>query len=216
VILDGIAGISVLLALFVALDQNPIQASQGHLLGMFYLYVSAVWVATLTLLVSLMAGVTYLSRGEERFDDLLRASMEIGLTFVPVAILTGCTCAKLAHDTWWVWNPYLVASAALWIVYLVHLALRRGFDDPHQRARYSAVYMIMASASGPFTFVAALWWQDSPSVIGQLGPSAMAPMLICAGAFTLLSLALVRHRLLLAEHSRQITYLRAQICVGEA
>jgi ABC-type transport system involved in cytochrome c biogenesis permease subunit len=107
--LDSIAGISVLLALFVALDQNTTQASQGNVPGMFYLYASAVWIAILTLLVSLIAGVMYLWRGEGRFDDLLQASVEIGLTFVPAAVLARCTCAKLAHDTWWIWNPCLIA-----------------------------------------------------------------------------------------------------------
>jgi len=69
-ILDGVAGISVLLALFMALGWAPTDATMGHLQRIFYLHVSTAWVGFLALLMGLVGGILYLRKGKAQFDNL--------------------------------------------------------------------------------------------------------------------------------------------------
>jgi heme exporter protein C len=142
--------------------------------------------------------------------------VEIGFTFVTVAILTGSMWAKLAWNTWWAWDPRLVTLIILWLIYLAHFMLRRRIDDPEQCARFAAVYTIPAFASVPFTFLAIFWWRGMPSVMSGLGPRMLVPLQFSVGAFTLLQFALLRHRMRLAWLGRQITSLREQLEEREA
>jgi heme exporter protein C len=216
VILDGVAGICILLALLLTLGQISTEAAAGYLQCIFWFHTSAAWVAALALFMGLVGGAMYLWRGEARFADLLQASMEIGFIFATVAIPTGSVWAKSAWHTWWAWEPRLVTTGVLWLIYLAYFMLRSGVDDAEQRARFAAVYTILAFASVPFTFLAIYWWQDAPSVMGGPEPRVPSPLLVSMGAFTLLSLALLRHRMRLAWLGRQITPLREQIGGQEA
>jgi heme exporter protein C len=216
VILDGVAGICILLALLLALGPASTEAAAGYLQCVSCYHTSAGWVAVLALFMGLVGGAMYLWRGEARFSDLLQASMEIGFTFVTVAILTGSVWAKPAWNTWWAWEPRLVTAVVLWLIYLAYFMLRSGIDDPGQSARSGAVYIILAFASVPFTFLVIYWWRDMPSVMGGSEPRVLVPLLVSMGAFTVLSFALLRHRMRLAWLGRQITLLREQLGGKEA
>ena len=183
----------------------------GHLQRIFYFHTSTAWVGFLALFAGLVGGLLYLWRGEVRFDSLSQASVEIGFTFITVAILTGSMWAKPVWNTWWTWEPRLTTAAILWLVYLAYLMLRSGIDDPEQGARLAAVYTIPAFVSVPMTFLAIFWWRGMHPVMGGLTPRMLATLLVSVGAFTLLYLALLRHRLRLACLSREIASLREQL-----
>lgn len=210
-ILDGAAGVGILLALFMALGWAPTEATMGHLQRIFYFHVSTAWVGFLALFVSLVGGILYLGQGEARFDNLSRASVEIGFTFITIAILTGSIWAKSVWNTWWTWEPRLTTAAILWLIYLAYFMLRSGIDDPEQGARLAAVYTIPAFVSVPMTFLVIFWWRGMHPVMGWLTPRMLATLLVSAGAFTLLYLALLRHRLRLACLRREIASLREHL-----
>lgn len=210
-VLDGVAGICILFALLLTLGPASTEAAAGYLRSIFCFHTSAVWVAVLALFIGVVGGATYLWRGEARFSDLLRASAEIGFTFATVAILTGSVWAKPAWNTWWAWEPHLVTAAVLWLIYLAYFMLRNGINDSEQSARLGAVYIILAFVSVPFGFLAIFWWRDMPPVIIGSEPRSLVSLSVSMGAFTLLSSALLRHRMRLAWLSRQTAFLREQL-----
>jgi len=210
-ILDGVAGISVLLALFMALGWAPTDATMGHLQRIFYLHVSTAWVGFLALLMGLVGGILYLRKGKAQFDNLSQGSVEIGFAFITVAIITGSIWAKPVWNTWWTWEPRLTTAAILWLVYLAYFMLRGGISDPERSARLAAVYTIPASVSIPFTFMAIFLWRGMHPVMGGLAPRMLVTLLTSVGAFTLLYLALLRHRMRLAYLSQEIESLHEQL-----
>ena len=206
-ILDGVAGIGMLLALFAALVWAPTEPTLGHVQRIFYFHVSTAWVGFFALLVGLVGGILYLRREEARFDSLSLASVEIGFTFITMAILTGSMWAKPVRNTWWTWEPRLTTAAILWLIYLAYLMLRRSIDDAERGARFAAVYTISAAVSVPMTFLAIFWWRGIHPVMRELTPRMLVTLLVSVAAFTLLYLALLRHRLHLARLSREIASL---------
>jgi len=211
VILDGAAGICILLALLMALGWAPTEATMGHVQRILYFHVSTAWVGFLALFAGLVGGVVYLCREDARFDDLSQASVEIGFTFVTVAIVTGSLWAKPVWNTWWTWEPRLTTAAILWLIYLAYFMLRDGIEDPRREARLAAVYAIVAFASIPLTFSAIFWWRGMHPVMGELRPRVLVTLLVSVGAFTLLYVALLRHRMRLASLGRQIASLREHL-----
>jgi len=209
-ILDGAAAISMLLALFAALGWAPTEATMGDVQRIFYFHVSTGWVGFSALLVGLVGAILYLWREEGRFDSLSLASVEIGFTFITMNILTGSLWAKPVWNAWWTWEPRLTTAAILWLIYLAHLMLRSSIDDPQRAARFAAVYSIPAAASIPITFLAIFWWRGMHPVMGGLTPRMLVTLLLSVGAFTLLYLALLRHRLRLAHLGREIASLGEQ------
>jgi heme exporter protein C len=109
------------------------------------------------------------------------------------------------------------------LLYLAYFMLRAGIEDPERRARFSAVYGILAFLSVPLSFLSIrLWPTIHPVVIaGDSGEGAegtfsmTAPMrhtlFFSLGTFTVLYLTLLRHRLRLAWAEGRLAQLRQRV-----
>jgi len=215
-ILDIAAAIFTLVALFMALVWAPTEATMGHLQRIFYFHVSCAWVGFFAFFVTFLASILYLWRAGPRWDRVAASSAEIGLTFVSMAIVTGSIWAKPIWNTWWTWDPRLTTSAILWIIYVAYLMLRTSLDEPARRARFAAVYGILAFISVPITFMAIHWWRTIHPVILQsegfaLAGQMLVTLLAALAAFTLLYFALLYHRLWLAQRAEMVAELRERI-----
>ena len=210
-VLSGAAGISLLVALYMALLWAPTGGIMDPSQRILYFHTSAVWVGFLASIMSLVGALLYLRRREGRFDCLSRSSVEIGFSYITVAILTGSVWAKPTWNTWWPWEPHLTTAAILWLIYLSYLMLRRGIDNPEQAARLAAVYTISAFASVPLTYLVVTWGRGIYPIMDDFGPRALTTLLVSSVAFTLLYLALLQHSLRLASFSWEITSLRERI-----
>ena len=99
--------------------------------------------------------------------------------FMLVNIVTGSIWAYPAWNTWWTWDPRLTTATIMELAYAAYLMLRSGMEDPERRARFGAVYAIIAFISVPLTFFSIrLWGTIHPVVVGSSDPSA-------AGAFSM-------------------------------
>jgi heme exporter protein C len=210
-VLDGVAGIGMLVVLSVSLSWSPARAGTVGPQSVFHFHVATEWVGSLTLVVGLAAAVSYLWRAQARYDTLSQGSVEIGFGFVSASIVTGSVWTRWTQDTWWLWEPSLVTAVILWLIYLAYLMLRGEVDDPQRRARLAVVYVIPAFVSVPLTFVAFSWWGGVQPVMDGLRPRTLLPLWVFGVASALLYAALLRHRLRLASLSRQIASLREQL-----
>jgi heme exporter protein C len=178
-IIDGVSVILLVAASLMVFLYAPTEKSMGDVQRVFYFHVSVGWIGMLGFFFSMIAGIVYLRTHNRTWDIVGVAGVEIGLVFMLVNIVTGSIWAYPAWNTWWTWDPRLTTATIMELAYAAYLMLRSGMEDPERRARFGAVYAIIAFISVPLTFFSIrLWGTIHPVVIGSSDPSA-------AGAFSM-------------------------------
>ena len=184
-------------ALYMVLFYAPREAVMGEVQRVFYFHVAAGWVGALAFMVTAVVGVLYLLRGERRWDVIGLASVEIGVIFTFINIVTGSIWARPIWNTWWTWDPRLVTATVMELIYIAYLMLRQGIEDPDRRARFAAVYGIVGFISVPLTFLSIRIFRTiHPVVVGNNDPTAegtfdMTPRMQQAFFFSLITFTFV-------------------------
>ncbi|MGQ9501066.1 MAG: cytochrome c biogenesis protein [Anaerolineae bacterium] len=214
---------AAVLALGVAPDPvNLATPTERFAQRIFYFHVPNWWVGFLAYLVAAVAGALYLISRREQWDAVGVSSIEIGLTFNTIGLISGSIWAKPTWNTWWTWEPRLTTAAIGWLMYVGYLMLRSAIENPQQRARFAAVFSILAFLDVPVIFLAIRWWRTiHPVVIGgeggqgvggfALGPTIQLVFFFCLGAFTLLYVTLMLVRLRTELLSQRVERLRQQL-----
>lgn len=213
--LGAAAGGAVAGGLLLALTAPP-DRLQGDLQRLMYVHVPSAWLAYLAFAVTLVGSVGWLLRRRAAWDRLAASSAEVGVLFTGLALATGSIWGKPVWGVWWTWDPRLVTTALLFVVYLGYLALRRASEDPTSRARRAAVLGTVAFVQVPIVHLSVVWWRSlhqPPTVIRAGGPS-MDPAMLAAlvanvVAFTLVYVTLLRRRLHLARLDEEAERVRA-------
>lgn len=146
-------GVAVYLALFVA----PTEVTMGAVQRVFYLHVSTAWVGMLGFIAAVIPGILYLRAKDMKWDRVEVAAIEISAVFFLLAIVLGSIWARPAWNAWWKWEARLTTAAIAELLYIAYFMLRAGIDDPERRARFGAVYALIASISIPITFMSIRW-----------------------------------------------------------
>jgi heme exporter protein C len=196
-ILDVVTIIFVVAASAMVFFYAPLEKSMGAVQRVFYFHVSVGWTGMLGFLLALVAGIVYLRTHDRKWDIAGLAGIEIGLVFMLVNIVTGSIWAYPAWNTWWTWDPRLTTATIMELAYAAYLMLRSGIEEPERRARFGAVYAIIAFVSVPLTFFSIrLWNTIHPVVIGSsdagaTGAFSMAPKMTQTFMFSLLTFSIV-------------------------
>lgn len=151
-------GVTVWLGLWV----TPPDRVQGQLVRLLYLHPPIAWVALyLAFGVAGICSMLYLWRRTRSivFDRLASASVEIGVVFTALTLVTGSLWGRPSWGVWWTWTARLTSTALLLVMFLGYLALRRVPATPHVRARRSAVVAIIAAIDVPIVHFSVQWWQ---------------------------------------------------------
>ena len=218
-ILSWVTAVLFVIAMYLTLVYAPREAVMGDVQRVFYFHVAAGWVGALAFLVAFMAGIVYLVKKDFRWDDLALSSVEIGIVFTFINIVTGSIWARPIWNTWWTWDPRLVTATIMLLAYLAYILLRQGIEDPDRRARFGAVYSIIAFLSVPLTFLSIrLFRTIHPVVIGSGDPTAtgsfdMTPEMRTAFFFSLLTftfvyITLVWYRVRLEQFSKKVAAMK--------
>ncbi len=201
----------------------PRERTMGDVQRIFYFHLGSAWVGFFAFFVTMTSGVLYLWKAEERWDILGNASAEVGTVFMTMAIVSGSLWARPVWNTWWTWDPRLTISAIQWLLYLAYFMLRAGIEDPARRARFSAVYGIIAFLTVPLSFLSIRIWRTIHPVVvgGEGGVSAEGSfnmttkmrntLFFSLTSFTVLYATLLRHRLRLAWAEERVARLRQRV-----
>lgn len=172
-ILTWFTAVLFLIALYLALVYAPREAVMGDVQRVFYFHVAAGWVGALAFLVTTIVGIFYLVTRDLKWDHIALSSVEIGVVFIFINIVTGSIWARPIWNTWWTWDPRLVTATIMLLAYIAYLLLRQGIDDPEKRARFGAIYSLVAIWSVPLTFLSIrLLRTIHPVVVGSGDPTA--------------------------------------------
>ncbi|MEW5958047.1 MAG: cytochrome c biogenesis protein CcsA, partial [Chloroflexota bacterium] len=170
-ILTIASGLLMLAALYMALLWAPDAANltspaERAAQRIFYFHVPSAWIGFLAFMVAAAASILYLMTRRQSWDIWALASVEMGVAFFAMVMLSGPIWAKPTWNVWWTWDPRLTISTISWLLYIGYLMLRGAVDNPDRQARFAAVYAIVAAMSVPINWMAIRWWRTiHPAVV---------------------------------------------------
>ena len=195
-ILPWCAGATLILlvaGLYLGLFVAPPDYQQGESVRIMYVHVPAAWMAMFVYACLALASAVALIWRHPLADLAAQAASPIGACFTFVALVTGSLWGKPMWGTWWVWDARLTSVLVLFFLYLGHIALAHGFDDPTRGARASAILALVGFVNVPIIKFSVDWWNTlhQPASVTKLGGSTLdssmlVPLLAMAVAFTAL------------------------------
>lgn len=206
--LTALSAVLMMVALYLALVGAPsadLKSETGrYAQRIIYFHISTAWVGFLAFFVTFVGGVGYLRSQGRRWDILALSSAEIGTVFMFGVLVSGSIWAKPAWGVWWIWDERLTISLIQFLVYVGYLMLRSAVEDPTRRARFAAVYGVVAFISVPINFIAIRMWRTQHPLMfgtegGGLGPNMMATFFFCLATFTIWYVALMGYRIRLEQ-----------------
>ncbi|MDM8527250.1 cytochrome c biogenesis protein CcsA [Anaerolineales bacterium HSG24] len=221
-------GFIMLTALYLALIWAPdavnlLTPTERYAQRIFYFHVPAAWVGFLAFLASALFSVIYLIKRQQKWDAMALSSVEVGLAFFTMVMLSGPIWAKPTWNVWWTWDPRLTISTICWLLYIGYIMLRGAIDNPEREARFAAVFAIVSSFSIPLNWLAIRWWRTiHPAIVaagsndGSEGGFGMSPdirntLIFCVVAFTIFYINLMYHRVKLELMKRRVELLKQDI-----
>lgn len=205
-LLTVITGILMLGALYMAFIYAPTERMLGAVQRIFYFHIGAAWAGALAFGITMLAGGIYLATRNMAWDRVGLSAAEVGLALLTMTLVSGPVVANYAWGRAWVWDAKLTSTAVMWLLYAAYLMLRRGIGNPAMRARFAAVYGILAFSSVIMTFFGVSYAATGiqPAVTGLASEFGMASRMTQAMrfnfvAFTFLLATGVWHRLRLEE-----------------
>ncbi len=225
-ILNWVAGVMVAISLLVIFFYAPTEATMGNVQRIFYFHVGAAWVSAAAFFIALLSGIAYLIKPSRTWDTIAVGSVEIGLVFTSMTIVSGSVWGRPAWNTWWIWSPRLTSITVLWLVYVAYFMLRGAIEDEDKRGRFAAVYVIAGFVTVIITFLSIRLFRDiHPVIIGEAGEAAeglqefsgidSAKMVISLNVsvltFTVLYLAWLANRLRLQRMMDEASGLKTRV-----
>ena len=187
------AAASFVVASVMALFWAPADTTQGDVYRIMYVHVPTAWLAYLAFVVVFLASVGWLWTKRPIFDAIAVSSAEIGVLFTGLCLVAGSIWAKPTWGVWWTWEPRLVTTAIMFVMYVGYLLLRGLSTDFSRRATRAAVFGVIAVIDVPIVHLSVLWansLHQLPTVLRVSGSptldSAMLlTLMVSVGAFTL-------------------------------
>src|SRR6476646_3343010 len=176
----------------------PDDYQQGATVKIMFLHVPGAWLGMLGWAVMTVAALGTLVWRHPLADVTAKAAAPIGAAFTLTCLVTGSLWGRLMWGTYWVWDARLTSVLVLFLLYLGVIAVWRTVEDPSRAARAAAILTIVGALHLPIIKFSVDWWitlHQPASVLRGGGPTVhptfLMPLLIMAGAFTLLFVALL-------------------------
>jgi heme exporter protein C len=173
----GIAAVVWMGALLVmALLVAPPDALQGQSQRLMYLHVPAAWTAFAAFGVVAVCSVALLLGGRERMWAVSGAAAELGVAMTGLTLAEGSIWGHAAWGVWWAWDPRLVSTAVLFLVYVAYLAGRSLAGTSWSRRLRVAAVGACSALLVPVVHFSVLWWRTLHQPPTHLAPSLHPPI----------------------------------------
>ncbi|MDQ7024115.1 MAG: cytochrome c biogenesis protein CcsA [Anaerolineae bacterium] len=170
-VLQGLTVITVLgliVTLYLGYFNAGTDIQQGEIQRIFYIHMPTFFGAFTAFGATVLGGMLYLAKRDDKWDRLAVAGVEVGLALALINLITGSIWARPIWNTWWTWDPRLTSAAIMALTYAAYLMLRSGIDNLQTRRRFASVYGILAFSTVILTLVIIRIRPDTihPVVIG--------------------------------------------------
>lgn len=199
----------------------PEEQVMGLAQKIFYIHLPLAWWGLISFALSFVAGMLYLKTRAPKYDLLAASSVEVGMLFCTLTLVTGSIWGRHSWGVWWTWDPRLTTALILWFIYAGFMALRSMPLPENRRAALCSVVAIAGFLDVPLVFLSArLWRSIHPSVFasqgGGLEPEMAVAVACCVVSFGLIWLAmlLLRYRQMLL--SRRLDVLMFEKMMADA
>lgn len=182
----------------------------------FYLHVPVAIASFVAMAVACANGVRFLMTGRRLFDLRSKTAMEVTLVFVSATMISGLMWTRFEWGVWWVWEPRLTTYFILTLLTIGYFILRNAFEDPERRARFAAVFGIVAFIDAPISFLITRLVPSSihPVVFrtdSGLPPTMLVPFLLGMAGMCLLVFAIYQIARDINEQAAQIEALKEEL-----
>jgi len=204
-VLMALAGLVSAIGVWLAYSTPP-DALQRTYARIINIHAPAMWVAFLAFGITALGSIVWRFTRNRRWDHLAGASAEIGVLFTVIGLVTGMIWGKPVWGVYFDWaDPRMASTAVLLLVYVGYLALRRATIDPEKRASRASILGIVAVIQVPLVYFSvnlmrSLHQTQSIRPGGStMHPTMLRAMLFNLGAFTLVYVALMSARMVVAR-----------------
>ncbi len=203
-------------AIYTVFIYAPEDQTMGIVQRIFYFHIALALVPYLAFLVVCIASVLYLSKRERKWDVMAAVSAEVGVIFDTLVLITGPFWGRVSWGVYWTWEPRLTTSLIVWLLYIAYILLRRSVGEQEKRARFAAVFGIVAFVSVPINFMAIRWWRTIHPIVlkasgMELSPDMRVAMFASIIAFTVLYILLMQLRTGIDNSKEELEVLKDEI-----
>ncbi|MFN8539108.1 MAG: cytochrome c biogenesis protein CcsA [Thermomicrobiales bacterium] len=219
--LGVLAALGMVAMLYFALIYAPTERTQGHAQRIFYPHYGSAIITYVAYITTCVASIGYLWKRRESWDQVARASAEVGVLLNTILLVAGSIWGKTIWGTWWTWDARLTTTLILWFIYVGYLMLRSYGGDTPQIARSAAVIGIIGCIDIPIINQSVNWWRTlHPAPVVQRADPALPAemvhaMLVAMLAFFLLYLYLLIQRLRVAKLEASVGQARQRLLFAD-
>lgn len=168
---------------------TPMVPDQEWAQKIFYLHVPIAWSGFIAYFFVMISGIAYLISRNLKYDRFGHAAAEVGTIFTGLVLLTGPIWATPIWGKPWIWEPRLITTLVLFVIYAGYFILRNVGIYRQRVALISAMIGIIAFLDIPIIFASVTFWaaeiQSHPQVEMSKQPSGiLTPFLFSLFAFT--------------------------------
>ncbi len=145
----------------------PVERTMGIVQKIFYYHVPSAWVAFLAFGVVFVCSIMYLTSKDKKWDLYAKSSVEIGVLFALIVLITGPIWARPIWGVWWTWEPRLTTTLILFLIYVAYLLLRIFSGNTDRTAKFAAVLGIVGFIDVPLVYFSINWWSPEAQVHPQ-------------------------------------------------
>jgi len=199
-LLPWIGGLSALLfgiGFYGAFFSAPADYQQGETIRIMYIHVPSAWLAMFFYTLMTVSALGALVWRHPLAEVAQKAAAPIGASFALICLVTGALWGRPMWGTYWVWDARLTSMLVLLLIYLAIIALWRTIDEPTQAGRAVSILTLVGFVNIPIIKFSVDWWNTlhQPASVFRMDgptihPSMLWPLLVCALAFSLFSVAL--------------------------
>ena len=170
---------------------TPMVFEQHWAQKIFYIHVPLAWVGFLSYFFVMLAGILYLVSRNLKYDRIGHAAAEIGTLFTGLVLITGPIWATPVWGKPWVWEPRLITTLVLFLIYIGYFILRNVGLYRQRVALICAIVGIIAFLDITIIFASVDFWaadiQLHPQRVMSKQPSGVfIPFLFSLFSFTIL------------------------------
>ncbi len=213
--LVGLAAVILVWNLHTILLNVPDEANQGAIFRIIYFHVPFAMTSFMGFYMAMFLGVGYLIKKDLRLDSMAASVTEVSFALGLITLVTGMIWGRIIWGIWWTWDPRLTSYFICLLLYAGYLMLRRGIEEPTQRATLCAVLSIFASLDIVIVWKSIDWWRTQhPGPVlsirngGGMAPGMEAPLYWNMLVFALLATALALIRMRQEDTKREIDAMR--------
>ena len=176
---------------------TPMVPDQEWAQKIFYFHVPLAWVGFLSYFFVMVSGMSYLFFKDLKYDRIGHASAEIGTLFTGLVLITGPIWATPIWGQPWVWEPRLITTLVLFLIYVGYFVLRNIGIYRQRLALICAIVGIIAFIDIPIIFASVNFWAAEIQSHPQMGMSKQPSGILTPFLFSLFSFTMLFFTMLL-------------------